>query len=115
MTKEKWPQLPVKFKEKWVAALRSGKYKQDKDQGLLETDDGKFCCLGVACKVAGIGNNEKNDYLLSQSWVEDTKNFKIKGVPKVLKEDGELPTRLAEMNDEGKSFKFIATWIEENL
>ena len=111
MTKEKWPKLPVKFKEKWVAALRSGKYKQDKDQGLLETDDGKFCCLGVACKVAGVGN--KNN-VLSQAWIEGSKDFKI-GVPKVLKGNDELPTRLAQMNDEGKSFKFIATWIEKNL
>jgi len=112
MTKEKWPKLPVKFKEKWVAALRSGKYKQDTEKGKLETVDGKFCCLGVACKVAGVGN--KNN-VLSQAWIEDSKDFKIKGVPKILKEDTELPTRLAQMNDAGKSFKFIATWIEKNL
>jgi hypothetical protein len=37
--------------EKWVEALRSGKYQQGK--GAL-CRDGKFCCLGVACEVLGI-------------------------------------------------------------
>lgn len=33
---------------KWIKALRSGKYSQTKNS--LEDSDG-FCCLGVACKV----------------------------------------------------------------
>ncbi len=33
--------------EKWVAALRSGKYQQT--EGSLQNIEG-FCCLGVACK-----------------------------------------------------------------
>jgi hypothetical protein len=36
--------------QKWVAALRSGKYKQGRLT--LERMDGTFCCLGVACMVA---------------------------------------------------------------
>lgn len=35
-------------KERWVAALRSGKYKQG--NGMLRID-GAFCCLGVLCDV----------------------------------------------------------------
>jgi hypothetical protein len=39
------------FRE-WVAALRSGKYEQG---GLaLGRVDNTFCCLGVACEVAGV-------------------------------------------------------------
>lgn len=34
--------------EKWVAALRSGKYQQTKDQ--LQNEYG-YCCLGVACDL----------------------------------------------------------------
>lgn len=34
---------------KWVAALRSGRYKQG--NGMLLAD-GKYCCLGVACAAA---------------------------------------------------------------
>ena len=36
------------IKEKWVAALRSGEYKQSKKQ--LCSDNG-FCCLGVLCDL----------------------------------------------------------------
>lgn len=35
--------------KKWVAALRSGEYRQGK--GALVTEDGKYCCLGVACHL----------------------------------------------------------------
>lgn len=34
----------------WVAALRSGKYKQGR--GHLKTTAELYCCLGVACDVA---------------------------------------------------------------
>jgi hypothetical protein len=112
MSKEKWPKLPVKFKEKWVAALRSGKYKQDSGKYLLETPEGKFCCLGVACKVAGIGNTDNR---LEQEWIEHIEGYEFKGIPKLLMGNDELPKTLASMNDSGNSFKFIATWIEKNL
>lgn len=36
-------------KARWVAALRSGEYKQGKNA--LQRD-GKFCCLGVLCEIA---------------------------------------------------------------
>lgn len=36
------------IKAEWVAALRSGKYKQT--NGALKDDTG-FCCLGVLCDV----------------------------------------------------------------
>src|SRR3990167_9242979 len=41
---------------KWIAALRSGKYKQGK--GALHQVDRsryhKYCCLGVLCEVVGV-------------------------------------------------------------
>ena len=40
-------------RDKWVAALRSGEYKQGKGALVVEDADGPFyCCLGVACQVA---------------------------------------------------------------
>ena len=41
---------------KWVAALRSGEFKQTREQlGRIEADGSEsFCCLGVACVVAGV-------------------------------------------------------------
>jgi len=40
--------MDKEVKQKWVDALRSGKYKQG--QGYLRTPDG-YCCLGVLCEV----------------------------------------------------------------
>lgn len=36
-------------REEWVAALRSGKYKQTR--GKLKSRNGAYCCLGVACTL----------------------------------------------------------------
>lgn len=41
--------ITKKDAQKWVNALRSGKYNQGK--GRLEEINGNVCCLGVACKV----------------------------------------------------------------
>lgn len=38
---------------KWVAALRSGEYKQGK--GKLRTRGNTYCCLGVACAIGVVG------------------------------------------------------------
>ena len=35
--------------DKWIAALRSGEFKQGRGQ--LLTNYGGYCCLGVACEV----------------------------------------------------------------
>lgn len=52
--------MKQEWKDKWVAALRSGEYKQG--IGHLQTKDGGFCCLGVLCDVVhkelGIGEWE---------------------------------------------------------
>ena len=40
--------LPKEFAEKWLTALRSGKYKQAVET-LYDPDVDGFCCLGVAC------------------------------------------------------------------
>lgn len=43
-----------KLTEKWVAALRSGDYRQG--MGMLKsgTQDMQYCCLGVLCDVMGL-------------------------------------------------------------
>jgi hypothetical protein len=47
--------VKAEIKEKWLAALRSGEYKQGK--GYLKEIDGatgeaRYCCLGVLCDLA---------------------------------------------------------------
>lgn len=48
--------MKPEIKEKWVKALRSGKYVQG--YGRLRTENDQFCCLGVLCDLAakeGVG------------------------------------------------------------
>ena len=46
---EKGEIVNQEFKARWLAALRSGEYRQG--TGLLRTGDDRFCCLGVACDL----------------------------------------------------------------
>jgi hypothetical protein len=41
---------PKEVRAKWVAALRSGKYKQGKYS--LRSNYDNYCCLGVLCELA---------------------------------------------------------------
>ncbi len=103
MAKAKF-KLDPKKKKKWVAALRSGRYKQG--EGALKKSgfvDGKketqYCCLGVAraCHLT-IQDRTVGEYV------------KEKFLPQIIQDD------LASKNDSGKwSFKRIATWIEKHL
>lgn len=105
------------LKAKWVAALRSGKYKQG--QGWLYSiikGSPKFCCLGVLCEVGGVTRQEENaKSIFSYGEKFDTEL----PPPKFLGEIGltRLEARhLAKMNDSGgQSFLQIASYIEANL
>lgn len=105
--------LPEDFKKKWVAALRSGEYKQGRDK-LHNAINNTFCCLGVACHIAGITDDEISDYcytnLLAKANPDRLPAFFQNTVI-------ESPAwNLAAMNDGGrKSFLEIADYIEENL
>ena len=43
--------MDPELKAKWVAALRSGEYKQGRDV-LHNNKSNTYCCLGVLCRVA---------------------------------------------------------------
>ena len=107
-------------KTKWVAALRSGEYKQD--QGHLQTKFG-FCCFGVLCdlhsKETGI-QWERLSYGGSAygglrgfppsfvtEWADITDSLRVEI-------DGEIKT-LDGHNDKGRTFLEIAQAIEEQL
>lgn len=48
--------MDPEIKAKWVAALRSGEYKQTRGMLKKEGPDGpSFCCLGVLADVIGEG------------------------------------------------------------
>ena len=84
-------------KAKWLAALRSGKYKQGK--GMLKCE-GRYCCLGVAVEI---GISTPNELFPETLCTEE--DFL----------DECLQRKLASLNDGGRSFKKIADYIEEKL
>ena len=91
-------------KKKWIKALESGRYKQTQEN--LELD-GRYCCLGVLCKTMRIDPRiVKSSFdfeLLSESFLEKV------GLTE------EEQSKLAGMNDNGKSFREIAAYIRANL
>jgi hypothetical protein len=111
--------LPKAFKEKWVKALRSGEYTQTTN-GYLQDTIG-YCCLGVACTLTKTQFEIRNRSLIREDEFGDILND-IK-VPKLLKgsadtdnEDyNEIVAKLTFMNDDGRSFNTIATYIERFL
>jgi hypothetical protein len=103
--------LPEKFKNDWLNALRSGKFKQNR-AGDLRTTENTYCCLGVACVVAGASG------ITDRQYVENINYKKIKSinkVPKILHGDSGLPDVLGRLNDTGNTFEQIAGLIEKYL
>jgi hypothetical protein len=94
--------MDKKLKAKWVKALRSGEWKQTTDR--YQRDD-SFCCLGVlACLKAG---KRLDDYECEKMWRGG--GYLDKAIP------DDKSDKLITMNDSGKSFKVIATYIEKHL
>ena len=101
--------LDPEFKAKWVAALRSGKYKQT--TGILKafnsvTNEYSYCCLGVAACVLGYETLD-NKVLTGPQFPEAIRGS-AHGNDNVY--------ILTHMNDgQRKSFSEIADYIEQNL
>lgn len=110
------------IKAKWVAALRSGEYKQE--LGQLRSPAG-FCCLGVLCnlhaqahpKIAAQQTRKSaymgDSYSLPPPVAKWARLSSPLGHEKIL--IGNSVVSLAEHNDEGRSFKQIADAIEAQL
>lgn len=128
------------IKEKWLKALRSGKYKQGTGRlfGKYEKNKKEFCCLGVLCDLYAKEHDVKWE-------VEDIQNHIMRlgnstdlgqgeGIKTLSKEvqkwaglkdcnpsvlavtpQDYIRKTLAEHNDTGKTFKEIAAIIENYL
>lgn len=97
--------MKKEWADKWVEALRSGEFKQGRD--FLKTNDDKYCCLGVLCKiVAPDFNIEKQKYLNSQV-------VEIAGLSNRYGERKIEYLSLAMLNDQGREFTEIADIIEK--
>jgi hypothetical protein len=112
-----------KMKARWVAALRSGDYKQASSS--LRTPDG-YCCLGVFCDLHDPSKWDRTvpiAPLETYSYYEyeyDIAGEVMRGYPPPsLRRKYRLTVKaqraLADMNDEGISFDEIADYIENEL
>lgn len=108
------------MKAKWVAALKSGSYKQGRER--LRSKD-TYCCLGVFCDISGKGKWEGNEfgqyiYRLNSPDKRGYRELIHYLTSSFCNEYGidEDKTRdLAMMNDRGSSFEDIAEKIEREF
>lgn len=113
--------------DKWIAALRSGKYKRG--IGQLRDENNKFCCLGVLCNIHAqehpkIAAQQENsiEYMYHMSYLPP----QVQNWAGMKTEDGMVPEKLgvringtkledlASMNDYNMSFNKLANFIEKN-
>lgn len=113
--------MKADIKQKWVDALRGGKYAQGTGQ-LRDIGDDTYCCLGVLCDLIDPGAWARDDEEVKWNWVagdEHAKEYMDGSLPYVTLEqihlDDEDENILILMNDRGDSFGEIAGYIEENL
>ena len=101
--------MDAELKAKWVATLRSGNYEQGRKK--LRSENNKCCCLGVLCDIADPKEWRPNSPTGAYSHRKQ----------QCLPRDGfcglarSVITKLANMNDRGKSFSEIADYIEKHL
>lgn len=105
--------------EKWVEALRSGKYKQGK-ASLCEVQGktAKYCCLGVLCDILKSPYRKISVY---KGYGDET-GFETGFLPDAIMAESGMQTfygklgasSLTVLNDAGNSFGYIADIIEDN-
>lgn len=105
--------MDKELKDRWVAALRSGDYTQNKHY--LETSCGN-CCLGVLCRVAGLHPEPKFSTHLGIYAFEGSTNNLSKSQLSSLGLALHHSCDLIKMNDkDGLSFSEIADYIETHI
>ena len=121
---------PQELVTKWIAALRSGQYKQARGS-LRRTvgdfgEDTGYCCLGVLCDLSGIGEWDKGNRYTGP-W-DDSDDSATTMLPVILREAlGIMSTQeshLIHLNDgapgmpsniEPQGFPVIADYIEQQI
>lgn len=119
--------------EKWVKALRSGRYKQGKRALKTKSKRGvvRHCCLGVLCELYNKEHKNKLKVKKSDDPFDNVEfNYntvvfrfgnesmtlpnKVKSWAGMKSYEGFIPCsrNLMELNDDGVSFKDIANTIE---
>jgi hypothetical protein len=106
--------LDPEFKSKWVDALTGGKYAQA--GGVLNNGKGGFCCLGVLCDITGekwtSDRGDDSNGIMTEEGEElmpDSDRIERWGM------EFDTAETLSKHNDNGKSFKWIAAYINRYL
>jgi len=113
--------MKTELKEKWIKALRSGRYKQG--MGTMRSKIGnykfEYCCLGVLCNIVNRRKwTQRGGVTFHQYEFQEESETAV--IPCNLRKHIGLENKeersLIDMNDRSnKSFKEIADYIEENL
>lgn len=114
--------LSIENKEKWITALRSGKYKQGRNQ-LYNPSTDQYYCLGVLAhgclnfpKKIVLGVSEQNAYtFLNENGLEGKTIEKLWSMNDGTVESGKKDEYGYNIFLPPKSFNEIADWIEVNL
>lgn len=108
----------IEVRRRWIAALRSGKYKQGR-RGLriIYGDNELWCCLGVLCDVVAPENWVSSGQFYQA--YQHLEGFSALPTTAILESAGidqfEL-NRLIQMNDGlGRTFEQIADFLERRL
>ena len=121
--------MDKKLKERWIKALRSGKYKQGGGNLRVinkKTNEAKYCCLGVLVDIADEFDLEPYEFRGGDSYNDINEVYAHNGdesLPdyhwlKSIGLDNNIANRLASMNDGSHpyvrkhSFKQIACYID---
>jgi hypothetical protein len=117
-------QIDPEFKAIWVAALRSGEYRQGR--GALRNDPSdhptEYCCLGVACDLAinfyGQGHWDGDIFFFDpedhagSAGLLPSSLARLMGFSHQNPRLGDETRTLTGLNDAGASFNYIADIIE---
>jgi len=110
--------MDKELKSKWVAALRSGNYKQATNT--LRSDEGAFCCLGVLLDISNKGEWAAEGLYVVEWGYDGDPLVSCEGDLDSLRKDFDISLEtektLIDMNDNhGKDFGAIAEYVESAL
>jgi hypothetical protein len=97
----------------WIAALRSGKYKQGKG-GFKRISNNSYCCLGVAAEVCNVVELRDDTCGIFAYWVNSNQDYTDFLPEEFIPTD--IQQTLVLFNDEEEyTFPELADYIEQKI